>query len=339
MNAIYVMTFIYRNQIQNLIFLVVCGILAVATALSNVTVLIILLTNKKLMNGQAVYRISLAMSDVFAGIIVFPTCIYTNFNFVLKIFENGFIYINTYASQTYIDVIGFFTMLNLHVSIYTLIAAAIDRFKAVYRPLTYNTKSTIAIAWKTCVVLWTISILLAIAPIGFSKKIRYRISNKAFIIPLLFDSFYNFHIYAIVVLLTPVLIMWILTILTFVVYRKYSNQRRRLFRTVKKKQEINKQIRLSFTLGIMVAVFTICLLPTAFNSISKFFGSYLAGKVAAQVSLYVFVILTSNSLWNFFIYSARDKAFRTSMKKLKQKLYCCLKRSCSLKTALQARYD
>ena len=44
-----------KNKIKDQVILISCGILAVDTALSNVADLIVLLINKKLMIGQAVY--------------------------------------------------------------------------------------------------------------------------------------------------------------------------------------------------------------------------------------------------------------------------------------------
>ena len=50
-------------------------VLAVTTPFSNLTVLIVFCINRKLINGQAVYRIPLGISDFFTGITVFPSFI------------------------------------------------------------------------------------------------------------------------------------------------------------------------------------------------------------------------------------------------------------------------
>ena len=118
-----------------------CGILAVFTTLANLTVLIVFLTNKKLMNGQTIYRMSLAMSDILVGIFVFPTFIGTSINHQLSNFLS-------YSEEptSYINAVGFFTMQTSHASVLTLTAAATDRFRVVYRPLTYNKQSSISVA-------------------------------------------------------------------------------------------------------------------------------------------------------------------------------------------------
>ena len=263
------------------------------------------------MNGQTVYRISLALSDILAGIIIFPSFIYSYVSYgnVIYMYNN-----------IYIDAVGFFTMLNLHVSMFTLIAAAIDRFKVVYYPLTYNAISTITSVRKICLGLWLISILLAITPTGIIyKKFRFVLFCGTIVIPALFDNFIIGVIYATVMIIAPVTAMWLLTISTFLVYKKYSEKRKKLFTTVRQRQKSNEETKLFFTLGIMVGVFSICFLPPAVVSIIIF--SF--GGVNCLMFISGSVILISNSLWNFFIYSAREKKFRTLSKKLYKKLLFC----------------
>ena len=136
-------------------YFVISVVLAVTTPLSNLMVLIIFCINKKLMNKQTVYRILLGILDFFTGIVVFPLLIISKFprlNTIEAI---------QYKNDFYIDAIGFFTMLSLHVSIFTLVAAVIDSSKVVYRPLSYNVKSFISLGLNICVVLWIISMILA----------------------------------------------------------------------------------------------------------------------------------------------------------------------------------
>ena len=288
-----------------------CGILAVATTFTNITILIVLFTNPKLMNGQVVYRISLVLSDILAGIIIFPSFIYSYVSYgnVIYMYNN-----------IYIDAVGFFTMLNLHVSMFTLIAAAIDRFKVVYYPLTYNAISTITSVRKTCLGLWLISILLAIATTGIIyKKFRFVLFCGTFVLPAMFTNFNTYFIYTIVVFMASVTVMWLLTILTFLVYKKYSEKRKKLFTTVRQRQKLNKETKLLFTLGIMVGVFSICFLPGAIVLIL----GIIFGEFDCLIGVSAIVISTSNSLWNFFIYSAREKKFRTLSKKLYKKLLFC----------------
>ena len=309
LNIFKIMTFIYRIQTKHIIFAFVCAILAVATTFTNITILLVLFTNPKLMNGQTVYRISLALSDILGGIIIFPSFIYSYVN-----------YGNVTYNNVYIDAVGFFTVLNFHVSMFTLIAAAIDRFKVVYYPLTYNAISTIISSRKTCLGLWLISILLAITPTGIIyKKFRFVLVCGTIVSPALFNNVNSFLIYITVAFIAPVTAMWLLTILTFLVYKKHSEKRKKLFTTVRQRVKSNKETKLLFTLGIMVGVFSICFLPTVIVSIIVI----TFGRVNCLICISAIVILISNSFWNFFIYNAREKKFRALSKKLYKKLLFC----------------
>ena len=301
----------FRIQTEDIIFFIVCGILAVAITLANVTVLIILFTNKKLMKRQAVYRISLAMSDVLTGIIVFPSYVYSYGN-------SGIISFN----ETYVNVIGFFTWLSLCASILTLLAFAIDRFQVVYRPLTFKDNTNITFARNICLGLWLISILLAIAPTGIiNENLNYVLVRDIIVLPVVLKNITAFCILILTDLMIPITILWIFTILTFCIYKRHIKKRKKLFSLKKQKQNLIKEMKIFFTLGIMVGVFTVCLLP----------GTVLAMAVISNIEINSSVIIctavmiASNSLWNFFIYSAREKEFRTTSKNLYKKLLFCLK--------------
>ena len=308
-----------RCRTNYIILFVISAVLAVATALSNLTVLIVFCTNKKLMNGQAVYRISLAISDFFTGIIVFPSFIISSFR-QLNTTEDI-----QYTNDFYVDAIGFFTMLSLHVSIFTLIAAVIDRFKVVYRPLSYNVKSSISLGWKICVILWIISIILAALPLGIiGNFFRYSIQDSILSIP---GSVFEFSVvltyfYFSCIFLLSIIVMWIFTIMTFVFYKKYSKKRQNLISTETQKQEMKKQIRLLFTLGIMIGVFSLCLLPLVIVMILALSGRIYLYQNFWIVSNCSMIFGTSNSFWNFFIYNVRDKAFRSTSKRLYGKILC-----------------
>ena len=290
--------------------------MAVATTISNVTVLVVLLTDKSLMNTQAVYRISLAVSDFFVGIIIFPTYILTNFIYLT---EDVSLQINRW--EAYYFAVGFFMVLSFHVSVLTLAAAAIDRFKAIYKPLEYDHIHSFHLAKKTCFGLWIISILLAISPFGFiDEHFVYEVVDGTFVFTVYSKNPDLLLSYVVLILIIPVLIMWIFTILTFVFYKKHSKERQKLIMNKIQKLKMNKQIRLLVTLSIMVCVFSVCVLPPVviFLGLTSNIITY---RPAINVCSAFF--LTSNSLWNFFIYSFRDKRFRKTSKNLYKKLLCC----------------
>ena len=212
-------------------------------------------------------------------------------------------------------------MLSLHVSIFTLAAAATDRFKAIYNPLTFKTQSSISIARKTCIGIWIISIILAAIPLGFlDKNLRYGVIFGTIVIPLYYDPTYlsnHFFIYASFAFLIPVVSMWIFTIMVFLFNKKHNRSRRQMVSTKSQELHLKRQMRLMITLGIMVGVFSLCVLPAIITFITVFrvenIVEYFQSRNPTS-SVIVMVIITSNSLWNFFIYSARYRTFRKSAK-------------------------
>ena len=169
---------IFRCQTNIIIIAVVCTILAFAITLSNLTVLGVFLTNNTKCNAQVVYRVSLAISDLLVGILIFPAFVYNIFYYLnggLKIkdqnnptnsifnednhnttvdliLEDGHI-VQFTLSYSYLGAIGFVTTLTILVSINTLTVAAIDRFVAVYRPLKYRILPTISFAKYASIII------------------------------------------------------------------------------------------------------------------------------------------------------------------------------------------
>ena len=292
----------YSCRLFFIIFYIVCGLLAVATTFSNVTVLIVFFTNKKLMSGQAVYRISLAIANFIVRIIIFPTFITSNIKHIQEV-----LFLQFYSFTPYVDIVGFFLVLSYHATLFTLISATIDRFRAVYRPWKYDLKSSIFLAQKICSGIWIISITLAIIPFGYlDKSFRYMIFNGTFVMPVTLKSINVHTYYSIFAILIPLIIMWIFTILTFVFYAKYSKQRREIISEQGQRTEMIRQFRLLPTIGIMTGIFSICSLPTVFANLLLLLKPSQSNP---SVNVSVVVILMTNSLWNFIIYCTRDRLF------------------------------
>ena len=315
-------------------------------------------TNKDLHNGQAIYRMSLAMSDLLVGIVVFPTFISTLHLSLHKRpgLEDSYHILNCSSTcdgnntsmnslgeihlpqyyfpdvpQPYYDAIGVFTSLSLIVSLYTLVAAAIDRFWAIHRGLEYIPSTALTLARRVVTVIWIFAIFFSVLPLLRQTK-SYNLAYAVLIgaIGRVYATIYS------VILFLPLLLMWCITTATFISYKLYANKRKKLRMTHHNKMETAIQIHLLVTLSIMVWVFTICILPGAIfvliQSLQRLSGGVLKilltlGQrrltqfVSAEIVTSIF--LTSNSLWNFFIYSVRDKKFRQASKKLYCRLLRC----------------
>ena len=333
---------------------VVCLILAVATTHGNATVIGVFSANKDLFCSQAIYRTCLAMSDLMVGIVIFPTFISTLYlilhsspNFEIGANFSKFereeecknvswkeIQVPEFPPsipQPYYDVVGFFSSFSILVSINTLVGAAIDRFLAIYRPLKYHESVTISLARKLIVWILILAFVASILPVvvnEFRYALPYTLSirSNSYVFELAYTNFY----------LICIVLMWIITVATFTVYRMHVNKRRKFFFSSQQSAETKKQIHLLATLGIMAGVFTLCVLPGyVFQRVQtslKPSNNVITNVVTigektvirfASVEVVISLFLTSNSLWNYFIYSARDKTFRKATRKLYLKLFTC----------------
>ena len=238
-----------RYQANIIIVTVVCSILALITILTNLTVLGLTFPNKDLRNGQAIYRMSLAMSDFLVGTVVFPTFISTlhlslhkrprieNSNLVMNcssicdgnntsMNSLGEIHLPQYyfpdVPEPYYDAIGCFTSLSLIVSLYTLAAAAIDRFWAIYRGLKYTHSRAITLAQRVVTVIWIFAIVFSILSIFFQRSynLAYAVSIGA--VSRVYATLYS------IIMFLPLLLMWCITTATFISYKICRNKRKNL---------------------------------------------------------------------------------------------------------------
>jgi len=331
----------------------VCCLLAVATTICNLIVLIVFGTNRNQINSSTVYKMSIALADFLVGIFVFPTFVVTMVttlmerrvlgeqrNTTITIPANnrdelmnvslgeireptGGLFCDR-VSQSYLNAVGFFITLTFSVSLYGLAAASIDRFIAVYRPLKYHHYAPASRTRKVVVVTWILSILFSTLPF-YVDSLRYRLITSIFVSSggggALLIYFFAFAL--------PLLTMWIVSLATYCAFRMHNHKNAAL-KSADHKKTCALEMRLARTLGIMVGVFTLCLLPVAIAltlpfflpGVSNFDPENLNPQKSSAIlilEVIVIIVLTTNSLWNFFIYNGRDKRFRESMKELVSK--------------------
>ena len=331
---------------------VFCGIFALATILCNFIVLAVFGFNKNLMNGTAIYKISIAVGDFVVGAAIFPTFVSLMVTSLLQRRVLGELNnVTTYVpiqnesnltqiffpdvhdsigglitdrvSQTSLNAIGFLTTLSLCVSLYSLAAASVDRYVAVRHPLKYRKSASTVAARRVVIGIWIVATIFSSVPL-FIENLRYRSIASIFVTS---GGSAALILYALAFIL-PLLTMWVVSLATFCAFRTHNRKTSHMMSTSK---EANKttmlEMKLARTLGIMVGVFTLCLLPIAIvlilpfliSGISIFDPETLSEKATTSYTTaeaIVVILLTTNSLWNFFIYSARDVKFWNATKDL-----------------------
>ena len=314
--------------------------LAFTIAIGNVTILGALLQKKQ--NVQSIYRLSLAVADFIMGAFVIPINMGSTYNHLVHSPQfteltniTGYLVTNDSAlsmqpvvvelkgllpnkySSNYVAVsaYGFFNVLSLSISVFSLVAATFDRFVAIHRPLKYNHSKAIFAAKITIISFWFVGTIFAILPI-IIPGVDYTLYISSFVStggnPILLV--YGIVFYVMVVL------MWFLIIATYVAAR--PNLRRH-----DRQRQSNDERRLLATLGIMITVFTLCIVPSAIVLVVSANSSYIdkrnprnynpviTMKLSSAVLL-ASLVLASNSLWNCFIYSFRETSFRSATKLL-----------------------
>ena len=322
-----------------------------ATTFFNFIVILVICTNKKRNRDQPsvgiVYRLSLALSDFLVGLFVFPSNIITLSQVYQGRLRLGEVTLRRHFTvfttdlflvppenvtcsypfvslqQCLVDSFGFFTIFSFVVSGYTLVAASIDRFIAVYRPFFYRAPRRISVVHFAVEVVWIAAACFSALPF-FIPDFHFALSIGGVVISWA-NSPLTYVIYSTVILFA-VVVMWIATIATIIVFKlktKWKKQKN-AHHSFSNNVFTRLERRAIFTLTIMVGVFTLCLLPTGASlAILPDPGKEFVHLIKeSSLNSVFFIILSTNSLWNFFIYNARDRAFRTRSKTLIMKLLC-----------------
>ena len=325
-----------------IVIMVVCGILAISIIVANLTIIIVILRNSRFPTSQLIYKLSLAFADILVGIFVVPSFIITLYlfhvgpyqrktdiknsftdidgnsnNFSDSFDQNANIYYRPETTQTYRNFFGFMTIFTFTISVYTLMFASYDRFGALSNPLRYNSDKAKNYAKRIIITLWVLSIVFAILPIVIPDIGPYRIVAGGILIAVSDEM--GAYILGTAMALSFI-VMWIFTIgVQFIVKKQIKS--RGDFMSRRQSHDSSTERQLSKILSIMIGVFTACILPAIiFLTIPEFVPSLnaqnirvLTKKPAAaflSLELATTMILASNSLWNAFIYSIRNKEFR-----------------------------
>ena len=300
-------------------------------------IVVVIQKTKEFIHSQYVYKTSIAVSDI-----IWSLCFVTVYGFAsygsvtpsysmdCESFElhndsadklNSTVvnvschFVHNQTSSNYFVFFGITAILmkvSLVVSLVSLVFAAGDRYFALAFPVKYKTKNTVKMAKKISVVTWILSAFETVFTLvyGFWQNDG---CPTFFLQPTACES--PQQIFVTILLFVLFSLLWILTILTLKSLVKSYKRSFKLNRSSKK--NIEKQM--TITLMFMVIAFTLSLSPTLYNHIKfilkksnaySFVGSF-------QTAIY---FLSTNSLWNIFIYNVLNKKFRLAFKALFKKV-------------------
>jgi len=336
----------YRCRTAIIIILVACGVLGLLIAFVNLLIILVIALNSQIGNSQAIYKLSLAVADLLVGVMVLPLAVDILRRLVwTRHLSTGYDEVEGYLLQnetlirnitsvqiaqragrfrtkfplSYENFAGFVTAVSIFVSVYTLAGAGFDRLRAVYNPLTYRKEKANKFAKRICIASWLIAIIFGLLPL-FTPNLSYALVLSITFVTLDFNGLILYS----VCLLVPLLVVWVVNIFTFTVSKKHSKFRRQLTQVAQRKRQ-NVERRLAHTLQLMVAVFTLNTLPLIILLVASIFLPSTRPTLPHQFNLnhgnlflilefVALMMLFGNSLWNFIIYSYRNRDFRTAVK-------------------------
>lgn len=311
------------------------GILALVTTLANATIIAVIFGNKKFTGGHMKFRVSLAISDLLVGIIVFPSFIITPyFNQIHPLSQLDPIPTEENRNATdmrltsslplpYVDFVGFVTSLSLTVSVYTLMLASFDRYKVISDPLGFAKTTSDRFAKWSIAGSWIFAAVLAALPVWVPTVQPYLTIVGGLLIGVRSDVGVILYV---VTLGLPLLMVWVASVSTMCVASKQAKVRREMVSKRVSTPKRSVESRLNKTLWTMVGAFTASILPAVVLSLLSGLANinYNSPETLDKHAAYVFgclevvaaILLMCNSLWNCFIYSLRNQDFREEVCKL-----------------------
>ncbi|XP_028253608.1 trace amine-associated receptor 1-like [Parambassis ranga] len=267
------------------------GLLAVITTCGNLLVIISIIYFKQLHTPTNSLILSLAVTDLLVGIIVFPLSMVFSVKSCL------------YFESLLCKIRGSFDICLSTCSIVKLVCISVDRYYAVCQPLTYRAKINRRVVVIMILICWGGSVLIGIGVViaGLNSKncgdrclIQVLMNNT--VGPIL--SFY-----------LPVIIMLCLYLKIFLVAQR---QARSIHNTTKCGAAVSKMERKATkTLAIVLGVFIFCWSPFFFFLT---FLPLIGDSAPLSVVESIRWLSLSNSMLNPFIYAFFYSWFRSAFR-------------------------
>ncbi|KAM3602746.1 uncharacterized protein V6R79_009967 [Siganus canaliculatus] len=269
------------------------GFLSVVTVCGNLLVIISVIYFKQLHVPTNFLILSLAVADLFVGVLVFP-------------FSMAFTVTSCLQHEDFLCKIrDGFDVSMCSSSILNLCCISIDRYYAVCHPLVYRTKINVNTTLVMILVTWGISLLIGITIItaGYSQGTCEEMCSVDVVLANTLGPVFAFFL--------PAIIMICLYLKIFLVAQKQVNS----IQSTKCGATISKMERKATkTLAIVMGVFLLCMTPYFLCVVFQ----PLASEAPPVPLIETLNWLTlSNSMLNPFIYAFFYSWFRLMLQKLK----------------------
>uniref|UniRef100_A0A3Q3BDZ1 Trace amine associated receptor 1 n=1 Tax=Kryptolebias marmoratus TaxID=37003 RepID=A0A3Q3BDZ1_KRYMA len=264
-------------------------LLSVVTVCGNLLVIISVFYFKQLHTPTNFLILSLAVTDLFVGIIIFPLTMAFSFSLCM------------YHEDLFCKIRESFGIYLCTCSILHLCCISIDRYYAVCQPLTYKSKISRHVVVIMITVSWSASALIGI---GSTPKSEQKCQEKCFIDILMAN------------ILAPVLSFYLPLIIMLCIYLKIflvaQRQARSIHTRMKCGATVSKMERKATkTLAIVLGVFIFCCTPFF---LCFTFLPFTNNSVPVPVIESLVCLTLTNSTFNPIIYAFFYSWFRSAFR-------------------------
>ncbi|XP_053570822.1 galanin receptor type 1 [Bombina bombina] len=286
--------------IDNVITLVVFGIIFALGVLGNSLVIAVLARNKpgKPRSTTNIFILNLSIADLayLLFCIPFQSTVYILPTWVLGAFICKFVH--------------YFFTVSMLVSIFTLSAMSVDRYVAIVHSRRSSSIRVSRNAFLGVILTWILSFAMA-SPVAYNQRLIYRGNNETFC----WEFWSNLKHKRIYVVSTFVFGYLLPLLLISFCYAKVLNHLHKKLRNMSKKSEASKK-KTAQTVLVVVVVFGISWLPHHVIYLWKEFGTFPLTQASFVFRIIAHCLAYSNSSVNPIIYAFLSENFRKAYKQV-----------------------
>ncbi len=279
------------------------SIIAVVSILGNGLVLLLIARERKLQTVTNFFVASLAAADLLVGAVGIPSV---------------FVALHARPHNSFIGCLTVNSMIVVltQISIFGLLAIAIERFYAIKSPFSYNDKCNGKLAFAIICVSWFAAILVGLVPLFGWNNGDSGLRECSFVDVISFEYMVYFNFF--VCVLVPLILIFLIYCYIYHVVRKQLRQIDSLqvgdaaVAQKSKMHQLKKDINAAKWFAVVIFLFAVCWLPLhIMNTVTL-----LAGKVHLP-TLTAFILLShANSAMNPALYSLGNKKFQKAIRRL-----------------------